>query len=214
MIIFKTNIVAQLIQEILILRRSFPTTSYVAATFHPTIGQCAHQSLSITATLELGMISTRNQETTGLHTTRPNTHSQANTQLGFTDYPSKLINNWVSQAIKATRKHIHSSMQHIHKTNSLQRLSTRILILKRSWPATSYVVAMFHPTIGQCAHQYLSITATPDLGMISTRNQGTTDLHKARPYIHSQANTQLGFTDCPAKQINNWVSQDIKLTSQ
>ena len=27
--------------KILILRRSFPATSYVAATFHPTIGQCA-----------------------------------------------------------------------------------------------------------------------------------------------------------------------------
>ena len=33
-----------------------PATSYVAATFHPTIGQCAHHSLSNTSTLELGMI--------------------------------------------------------------------------------------------------------------------------------------------------------------
>ena len=33
-----------------------PTTSYVAATFHPTIGQLAHQSLSNAATPELGMI--------------------------------------------------------------------------------------------------------------------------------------------------------------
>ena len=33
-------------------------------------------------------------------------------------------------------------------------------------PATSYVVATFHPTIGQRAHQSLSNTATPELGMI------------------------------------------------
>ena len=32
------------------------TTSYIAATFHTTIGQHAHQSLSNTATPKLGMI--------------------------------------------------------------------------------------------------------------------------------------------------------------
>jgi len=36
--------------------KNSPTTSYVAATFHPTIGQLAHQSLSNAATPELGMI--------------------------------------------------------------------------------------------------------------------------------------------------------------
>ena len=36
--------------------KTHPTTSYVAATFHPTIGQRAYQSLSNTATPELGMI--------------------------------------------------------------------------------------------------------------------------------------------------------------
>ena len=38
------------------LIRTCPATSYVAATFHPTIVQRAHQSLSNTATPELGMI--------------------------------------------------------------------------------------------------------------------------------------------------------------
>ena len=38
--------------------------------------------------------------------------------------------------------------------------------LVRNHPATSYVAATFHPTIGQRAHQYLSNTATPELGMI------------------------------------------------
>ena len=38
--------------------------------------------------------------------------------------------------------------------------------LVRTHPTTSYVAAMFHPNIGQRAHQYLSNTATPELGMI------------------------------------------------
>ena len=38
-----------------LMKNSF-TTSYVAAMFHPTIGQLAHQSLSNAATPELGMI--------------------------------------------------------------------------------------------------------------------------------------------------------------
>ena len=58
----------------------------------------------------------------------------------------------------------------IHKQFIEEIKYTRILIWKRSWPATSYVAAMFHPTIGQCAHQSLSITATLELGMIP---QGT-----------------------------------------
>ena len=62
----------------------------------------------------------------------------------------------------------------IPKANSLQRLSTRILILKISWPTTSYVTTTFHSTIGQCAHQSLSNTATPELDMIPTRNKENT----------------------------------------
>ena len=68
------------------------------------------------------------------------------------------------------------------------------LILRRTCPATSYVAAMFHPTIGQCAHQSLSNTATPELGMISSRNKGTlADSYIAKGAIKlSQANT-VGF---------------------
>ena len=55
----------------------------------------------------------------------------------------------------------------------MQRLTQEILILKKVCPATSYVIAMFHPTISQCAHQSLSKNATPKLGMIPTRNKGT-----------------------------------------
>ena len=38
--------------------------------------------------------------------------------------------------------------------------------LIKTRPVTSYVIATFHPTIGQRAHQSLSNTATPELGMI------------------------------------------------
>ena len=41
----------------------------------------------------------------------------------------------------------------IHKTNIVAEIRyKRILILKRSWLTTSYVAAMFHSTIGHCAH--------------------------------------------------------------
>ena len=50
-------------QEIFILKESCPATSYVATTFDPTIGQCAHQSLRSISTPELGMIPTRNKGT-------------------------------------------------------------------------------------------------------------------------------------------------------
>ena len=43
-------------QQTYLLMKNSPATSYVAATFHPTIGQLAHQSLSNAATPELGMI--------------------------------------------------------------------------------------------------------------------------------------------------------------
>ena len=63
----------------------------------------------------------------------------------------------------------------------MQILTQEILILRRSCPATNYVTTMFHPTIVHCAHQYLNSIATPELGMIPTRNKGTlTDSHIAK----------------------------------
>ena len=47
--------------------KNSPATSYVAATFHPTIGQRAHESLRNTATPELGMIPPRIRVNAGLH---------------------------------------------------------------------------------------------------------------------------------------------------
>ena len=64
----------------------------------------------------------------------------------------------------------HSSIQHVHdnlKQIQLENLNTqKIVILRRSFLATRYVAATFHPTIGQCAHQPLNNTTTPKSGMI------------------------------------------------
>ena len=50
-------------------------------------------------------------------------------------------------------------------------INIEILIFERSCPTTSYVPAMFHPTIDQCAHQSLSSTPTPELGIIPIGNK-------------------------------------------
>jgi len=60
-----------------------------------------------------------------------------------------------------------------HQENKNAEINIEILILKEVHPVTSYVTATFHPTIGQCAHQSLSNIATPEMGMIPTRNKGT-----------------------------------------
>ena len=49
------------------LVRNHPATSYVSATFHPTIGQRANQSLNNTTTPELGMITQGIRVNAGLH---------------------------------------------------------------------------------------------------------------------------------------------------
>ena len=46
-----------------------------------------------------------------------------------------------------------------------ETVSSTYLSMENS-PATSYVAAMFHPTICQRAHQSLSNAATPEMGMI------------------------------------------------
>ena len=53
------------------------------------------------------------------------------------------------------------------------------LLMKNS-PATSYVAAMFHPTIGQHAHQSLSNTVTPKMGMIPPGIRVNAGLHIAK----------------------------------
>ena len=52
------------------LIRTRPATSYVAIALHPTIGQRVHQSLSNTATPELGMIPQGIRVKASLHITK------------------------------------------------------------------------------------------------------------------------------------------------
>ena len=68
--------------------------------------------------------------------------------------------------------------------------SSTYLLMKN--PATSYVAATFHPTIGQRAHQSLSNAATPELGMIPPRIRVKAGLHIARG--HNQPNQHRWVT--------------------
>ena len=70
-------------------------------------------------------------------------------------------------------------------------LNIRILISEEACPETSYVAATFHPTIGQCAHQYLSSTATSSWELFpqgirnSRRLTHSKGYHKIQPSQHS-----------------------------
>ena len=61
-------------------------------------------------------------------------------------------------------------------------------------PATSYVAAMFHPTIGQRAPQSLSNAATPELGMIHQGIRELAGLHIAKDIQNTAKPTQLGLS--------------------
>ena len=79
-----------------------------------------------------------------------------------------------------------------------------MLILEISRPTTSYVAATFHRMISQRAHQSLSNTTTPELGMIPQGIRVKAGLHIAKVYTkqlsqHSwvyQAVKELGKDKC------------------
>ena len=83
--------------------RTRPATSYVAATFHPTIGQCAHQSLSNTATPELGMITQGLREQVGLHIAK--------------GHKSASQHSWFYQAINISAKPAQSKGKPLHTSS-------------------------------------------------------------------------------------------------
>ena len=85
-----------------------PATSYVAATFHPTIGQRAHQSLSNAVTPELGMIPPRIRVNAGLHIAK-GINQQTNI-AGFIR-PST---NRPSQHSPKTHPYLHAAKQSLH----------------------------------------------------------------------------------------------------
>ena len=62
----------------------------------------------------------------------------------------------------------------------LINISFRNQLHRCNVPPNSYVAAMFHPTIGQRAHQSLSNTTTPELGMIPQGIRVNASLHIAQ----------------------------------
>ena len=56
------------------------------------------------------------------------------------------------------------SHERVDTIAGMKQSATLIFLMKN--PATSYIAATFHPTIGQRAHQSLSNTTTPELSMI------------------------------------------------
>ena len=106
-------------------------------------------------------------------------------------------NRMHNSSIIQRKKHVPSSIHMfiiIHKTiDSIAEITQlRLLIFLMKNPATSYVAATFHPTIGQRAHQSLSNTATPELGMIPPRIGANSGLHIAEG--HNQQTNTTGFT--------------------
>ena len=85
-----------------------PATSYVAATFHPTIGQLAHQSLSSAATPELGMILQGIREQASLHIAMDTQNTAKPTQLGLSGHPG------VGEMLNAKLVGSLQSQEHLH----------------------------------------------------------------------------------------------------
>jgi len=103
----------------------------------------------------------------------------------------------------------------IYKIDTVARIETQeILILKEAFRATSYVATTFHPTIGQCAHQSLNDTATPELGMVPTRNKGTlADSHIAKDTTKYQP-SQQSWVDRAAKELERLTAKLVSSTTE
>ena len=92
-----------------------PATSYVTATFHPTIGQLAHQSLSNAATPELGMIPPRIRVNAGLHIAKGHNHPNQHRWV------YQAINNQPSQHSPKTNHCLHAAKPSLHSPVKKQR---------------------------------------------------------------------------------------------
>ena len=99
----------------------------MATTFHPTIGQRAHQSLINTATLELGMIPPRIGVNAGLHIARG--HTQQTNTAGFnrpsTDWPSQHSPK-TNHCIPVAKQSLHNPVkkEKTSRDNPKQKMST------------------------------------------------------------------------------------------
>jgi len=103
----------------------------------------------------------------------------------------------------------------IYKIDTVARIETQeILILKEACPATNYVAATFHPTIGQCAHQSLNGTTTPELGMVPTRNKGTLAYsHIAKDTTKTQP-SQQSWVYRAAKELERLTDKLVSSTTE
>ena len=84
-------------------------TSYVATTFHPTIGQRAPQSISNAATPEPGMILQGIRELAGLHIARDIQNAAKPTQLGLSGHQG------VRERLNAKLVSSLQSQEHLHQ---------------------------------------------------------------------------------------------------
>ena len=89
----------------------------------------------------------------------------------------------------------------------MQRLTQEILILKGACPTTSYVAATFYPTIGQCAHQSLSNTATPKLDMIPTRNKGRLACSHIVKGISKFIQAKHSWVYQATREVEGWIAK-------
>ena len=99
----------------------------------------------------------------------------------------------------------------IHKTIDIiaeMKQSAALIFFMKNSPATSYVVATFHPTIDQCAPYSLNNTATPEMGMILQGIRNKQAYTQPRIQKHSQANT-VGFI----RPSRSWEMLIAKLVS-
>ena len=109
--------------------------------------------------------------------------------------------------------HLTCSSYFIKKLQNKRLRETRILFLEETCPSASYVATTFHPTIVQCAHQSLSNTTTPELGMISTRNIEHQQAHiQPRIQQKSSKTTRLGLLGY--KQTSQYTARFIKIINQ
>ena len=101
-----------------------------------------------------------------------------------------------------------------HQENTNAEINKEILILKEDRPTTIYVAATFHPTIGQCAHQSVSIIATPELGIILTRNKGTLpDSHIAKDTTKTQP-SQQSWVYQAAEELEKMTPKIVSTTTE
>ena len=103
--------------------KTSPATSYVAATFHPTIGQLSHQSLSNAATPELGMIPQGQRGQCRL------THSQ-----GDTNQPNQIPLGLIGLQQAAKPAPPKGQPLHTRSKQAIHSLGGEIRILSHSWP--------------------------------------------------------------------------------